>query len=165
VKRYEDQICEMLGVVDDRQYSAHRDWSRRLLPKFGRMRGMWRCHFMAAEILQAWRDGSPDRAAALTVQMLKVLHQLAVDGGSWDTAMMLWPAPDPLASDEFGGSELEMRRIHAYRKAVSELRKKVQSTEQEESEETPGKGSGGGGRGRGRGKKNRREGGGEAEEK
>ncbi len=37
---------------------------------------------------------------------------------------MLWPTPDPLQGETFGGTEEEMHLIHRYRRAVHELQVK-----------------------------------------
>lgn len=118
---------------------------------------MWRMHWFTSEILQSLVENRPDHAAALAVQSQKVLVQLAIDHGSWDTAMLLWPGEDPLAGEEFGGDEEEMRRVYGYRKAVQELKTKHSRLETPEGgdevdETTAGRRKGGRGRGAGRGK-------------
>jgi hypothetical protein len=56
-------------------------------------------------------------------QLHKALVQNALDNNSWDAAILLWPMPDPLAFEQFGGTEEEMRRVAGYMKAVDEMKK------------------------------------------
>jgi hypothetical protein len=95
---------------------------------------------------------------SLLVAQQRVLLQVALDSGDWNTAMLLWPLDDPLKTDVFGCTEEQMRRVHSYRKAVSEL----QATHSRQHGTTSdGEGDGeqqsgirrGRGRGRGRGGK------------
>ena len=72
-------------------------------------------------------DDNKPLAAALLVQTSKAVFQSALDGGGWETAMCLWPNGDMLATEEFAGDEIEMERVHGYRKAASELRTKVKT--------------------------------------
>ncbi len=56
---------------------------------------------------------------------------------------MLWPSPNPLGSEEFGGVPAEMKSAHAYRKALAEFRTRHRVvTDEPEDEEKP-KGDGG----------------------
>ena len=48
---------------------------------------------------------------AMLVQMLKTLHQCAIDGGDWSNALLLWPAEDPIGAEDFGGEEAELRQV------------------------------------------------------
>ena len=49
---YLDRVQEQLGVSHAGQVWLLRDFSRKLLPVFGKMRGLWRCHLIMAEALQ-----------------------------------------------------------------------------------------------------------------
>ncbi len=91
------------------------------LSRFGRMCGMWRVHAMLSEVLARFVDGELQIVGALLVQLHKVLLRVAVDQGSWDTAVPLWTFPDPLGSELFAGSPEEMIAARAYKKAMSEL--------------------------------------------
>ena len=62
------------------------------------------------------------QAKALLVQLMKTLHQVAVDKGSWEVGSLFLLQPDPLALAEFGGEEKEMEDVYRYRKGVRELR-------------------------------------------
>ena len=53
---------------------------------------------------------------------MKLIHQVAIDQGEWTNALLMWPDDDPLGTEDFGGDEEEMKKIHSYRKALSELK-------------------------------------------
>ncbi len=86
------------------------------------MKGLWRLHWMTSEILAKQLSGEREEATAMVCQVQKILHQGAVDQGDWATGILLWPTPDPLGTEDFGGGMDEMKQIHAYKKALSELR-------------------------------------------
>ena len=62
-------------------------------------------------------------AEASTVQLLKAIHQCALDRGSWGTASMLLVTADPNENAKFAGSSREMELIHRHMKATEELTK------------------------------------------
>ena len=131
---------DRLGVTDARMIWHPTDYSRRLLPKFGRMRGMWRVHYMTSELLAALLQKRVAEATALVCQLQKVLLQLVLDGGDWSSAMLLWPSHDPLGSEDFGGSVTEMAAVHKYKKAVAELKSRFRSSAQDDEEDEPSEG-------------------------
>ena len=119
---YEKMAKKIIGVTDERQVWAYRDVSKRLLRTFGRMKGLWRCHAGLAEIIQMLMDGDEEHALAFACQMSKALHQVGLDKGSWDTALLMLPTPDALGEPSFGGEEQELAAIQSYRKAIRELK-------------------------------------------
>ena len=128
-----------LGVTDARQVWSWRDLARKLLPVFGKLRGLWRCYYLLTEILTAHDAGEHDIVGALVVQGLKSLHQVALDHGGWENAQLLLPYPDPLGRLEFGGEEGELEAIHKYRKSTKELKARHNTTEapDDDHEEPP----------------------------
>ncbi len=141
-KVLEEYVCDVkdrLGITSDQQIFHLRDWSKRVRSRFGRLRGLWRCHNMLSEILQRQITGEHQIASAMVVQMQKVLVQVSVDMGNWDTAQLLWPLADMEETIAFGGGESEMRAAHRYKKALAELKgtgkKKAEGTASEEVEE------------------------------
>lgn len=82
-------------------------------------------------------EGKHEEDAALVVQAQKVLHQVAVDAGEWQTGVLLWPAADPLGRDEFAGSMREMKDVHSFKKALTELRSKHRGSTDGDEEEKP----------------------------
>jgi hypothetical protein len=45
-------------------------------------------------------------------------------GGDWSASALLIPSEDSLAKPSFGRTEEELERIHSYRKALRDLRRK-----------------------------------------
>ena len=128
------------------------DYSWKIRPRFGRMTGMWKCHYLVSEALELATSGHHDQYNMFLVQLLKSLHQSAIDGGDWSNAGLLLPVEDPLAGDDFGGDPEELLVCHGYRSAVSELRKKNfrKPEDGEDQDEAGEKGKKGGGRGGGK---------------
>ena len=152
---YTKDIREKLGAHDDRAFWTFRDWSNKLSGRFSRFRGMWRCHAMASEILQVLViEKNLELGAALTVPFQKCLMQMALDNGDWTAGMLLWPYPDPLSGEQFGGTEEEMRRVAAYMKAVSDLKQRARPSAADaragtDEERTPAYEGGTGGKAKG----------------
>ena len=113
-----------LGITSQTQFWRVSDYSRRVQSQFGRLRGLLRCHFAAAEALQEYLTGRPDHMAAQVALLMQALHQVALDAGAWDNAQMILVHPDPLTRPEFGAGPEIMSEIAAYRKAIAELQKK-----------------------------------------
>jgi hypothetical protein len=76
---------------------------------------------------------------AYLVQVLRALHQSALDDGEWESAGLLLPKADPIKKPVFGGTQSELEVIAAYKEALRKLEGK--------------RGSGGGHKGDGDGKK------------
>ena len=124
VKRYLQQQREFCGVTDPRQVWHLRDVSKKLLPTFGVMKGLWRCHIGFQEIIWMLLEDKPLQATAFACQLSKALHQVALDQGDWSNALPMIPVADLLAAPQFGGDEVEMQMIHSYKKAMKELKTK-----------------------------------------
>ena len=103
-KEYRATTKRLLGVSDPRQVWHFRDISRERLRVFGRMRGFWRCHSGLQEIIQLLSGGDSDKALAYACQLSKALHQVALDKGARDSAVLLLPEPDMLGEPAFGRS-------------------------------------------------------------
>ena len=97
------------------------DYSHRLLPKFGKMRGLWRCHWLLSDALETALTGNAEVVAAQLTQACKCLHQVALDGGSWEAAELLLETPNPLETEGYAGEPFEMEGIARYRKMVREM--------------------------------------------
>jgi hypothetical protein len=133
VKKYAQHCRSRLGVRSAQQPWTMMQYSLKLLPRFGKMKGLWRAHWMMANVVQAHLEGDPDYAAAWAVQSMKCLHQVALNSGGWQVGHLLLPEEDPLGQEEFGGSPEELMAAQAYRSAIDELRK-VKSTKAEGDE-------------------------------
>ena len=123
VARYTRKVQRRLGAEDPRRAWRYSDYSMRLLKRFGKMRGLWRVHWILSELLEELLAGNTQYAAAFLVQVLKCLHQVSIDQGSWATGHLLLPLEDPLAPDEFGGDPEELKLAHSYHSALQDLRK------------------------------------------
>ena len=128
--KYRAKCLQRLGIyaLPNGMLSApytHPQTSLHLRSAFGRMTGLWRCHFMLGHILEKLEQGQTEQAAATCVQALKAVHQTALDGGSWNCSTLLLPYEDPLARDLFGGDEDEMMATAAWNRGVRDLQSQV----------------------------------------
>ena len=146
VKRYEEKVRTKLGALSNQKPWKWSDYSWKIVGKFGKMKGLWRCHWMMSECLQAAMAGKHQHVAMMLVQCCKALHQTALDGGSWDNAALLLPWEDPMGGDEWGREADELLAASQYRSAVADLRKIHKKKQGEEEEDTGAKGSGGKGK-------------------
>jgi hypothetical protein len=139
VRNFVERTKEELGVSDDRQVWRFRDLNRKLRPAFGKLVGIHKCHGLVMDIVQLMHDKEFKLAHAYAVQVSKALHQVGLDQGSWDTAQLLVPLPEASSSSKFGGDEMELEAVFAYRKSLRELSKKQYRAEkkgQAEDEES-----------------------------
>lgn len=113
-----------LGICHPSQYWTMMDHSRKIRSQFKQMHGLYRCHVGAAEALQHWLEGRPQHMATYICLLMQAIHQTALDGGSWDNAVLFLPSPDPLGHAEFGGSPGMMTDVAAYRRGMKDLKKK-----------------------------------------
>ena len=58
----------------------------------------------------------------MVCQLVKAVHQAALDGGRWSVARHLAATEDPLQAAEHGGQPAEMEAISVYTKAMADLR-------------------------------------------
>ena len=147
LKNYNSRVKERLGVTHASQAWLYRDYSLRLVKNFGKLRGLWRCHYALSDILQAAVSDDKAKYLGNTMQMLKCLHQVALDNGSWHQGQLLLPDPDPLAQDEFGGDPNELQVVHKYSQALKDLKSKKQHGTGDH-EDDDGKEPKGGGKGK-----------------
>ena len=94
------------------------------------MPGMYWIFVMVGDTLNHAIYDEAELTKALLVQLHKAMLQMAIDGGSWETARYLWPEVDVFDQAEWGGDELEMRSVHQYKRAIAELRAKPKNFEQ-----------------------------------
>ena len=57
-RAFVSKIKKRLGVRDSRQYWNTTHYSLKLLRKFGRMKGLWRCHMIMAGIFDTALEGN-----------------------------------------------------------------------------------------------------------
>ena len=119
---YMSKVLQNLGVTDARQIWHLKEFSRKLKPQFGRMNGLWRCHYAVSEALQMFVEGHTSHGIAMLVQVSKAMHQAGINQGSWEIGALLIPTEDPLGRVEFGGDAEEMYSIQSYRRSLRDLR-------------------------------------------
>ncbi len=122
VESYVTRVRSELGVNSPTQHWELRDYSKKVQPLFGRMRGLWRCHHAVSEMVQLLLAGDLERGAAFGVLLLQGLVQVAIDQGSWENGALIIPTEDPLSRPVFGAEEQMLKDIFRYRKALKELR-------------------------------------------
>ena len=144
-RQYIAMCKNLLGVHRDDIPWQFKDVSRRLMGKFGKQRGLHRCHTFLSQLLEMLVAKDWDHATAYCVQVLKCLHQVALDQGKWSTGELFVPLGDSLDMQSFGGTEEEMTSIHGYLKAMKELKgahqgdgKAEPRSEEEEGEQREG---------------------------
>ena len=139
VLEYVSRVKASLGVTSDRQWWSHRQYSTSLLGQFGKSRGLFRVHYYIGYTLELLANGQSKQAEATLVQLAKACHQCALDGGSWNNASLLLPIEDPLQRQAFGGSELELSWVNAYKAGLATLQTSLgkHSKDDEPSEKPP----------------------------
>ena len=103
------------------------------MPLYGRMKGLWRCHYAIAEMCQLLILGKVAHGAAYGVLLMQALTQVAIDG-SWDNASLIPPTEDPLPRPRFGAEESALKSIYRYRRALKELKNQKGGREAEDDE-------------------------------
>lgn len=121
VRRYIRDVELQLGAGPDTAYSLS-DYTKKL--NWGNQRSLLRTHYALSEILQTLLKNRPEQAALELVQLLKAVHQTALDQGSWRTSWLLLRYADPLEVPRFGGEPQELERVAAYLTALQKLEKK-----------------------------------------
>eukprot|EP00929_Paragymnodinium_shiwhaense_P008266 TRINITY_DN112214_c0_g1_i1.p2 TRINITY_DN112214_c0_g1~~TRINITY_DN112214_c0_g1_i1.p2 ORF type:complete len:440 (-),score=61.56 TRINITY_DN112214_c0_g1_i1:575-1894(-) len=120
IQQYVRDVMETLGASEgDAWHFAHMtekiEWNK--------MKGLHRVHFHLSHALTWLLAGEHEAAGAYLVQLLRSLHQVALDNGSWQDASLLLPVQDPIQKREFGATERELETVAAYRKALNDLRR------------------------------------------
>ena len=82
LRRYIRRAKEQLRVQSEAQHWSLLELTVLHKPAFGRMIGLWRAYHAFAELLELQMAGHTLHAAAYNVQCLKMLHQVALDGGT-----------------------------------------------------------------------------------
>ena len=95
------------------------DYSKRIQSSFGKLRGLWRCHWLMSECLEEASRGHHDRVGAWLAQGCKALHQALLAS----TAALLLPLQDPLASEERAGDPQELVAALGFQTAFSVVKK------------------------------------------
>ena len=97
-----------------------------------------------SKLLQSQLSGKHERASLQAVQLLRALHQVSLDQGSWKTGSLLMSHADPLERPKFGGEPDQLEKIASYVKAMTELEKRSLhgGGQEDDSQEKKGRGKG-----------------------
>ena len=130
VVRYRRRCLRRLGIQTLPNGSlsspfSHPMVSEKIRPSFGKMTGLWRTHHGISHILELLEARRVEEAAATCVQLLKSIHQAALDSGGWTLASTLLPWEDPLTREAFGGDEDEMIAAAAWSRGLRDLQAQV----------------------------------------
>ncbi len=111
------------------------------------MAGMKRLHHHLSHILALSLKGRVIESQAYTCQLLKAMHQMALDNGGWNVASLLLPGEDPCSRPGFAASEGEIERIVQYQESIRKLQAQSKrggdgDTNDCADKEKPGKGDG-----------------------
>ena len=138
VAQYRDEVKEDMGITDPRQHWRYPDYSKSMMGKFGKMKGLWRAHWMMSMVLEKLERGEPQLAAMWASQSSRALLQVGLDHGSWANASLMLPEADPLMPKSFGGTPEMLMATHAYRTAINDLQKMKLPFEKENETEGGG---------------------------
>jgi hypothetical protein len=146
VSEYLADTMDKLGAEEDDAWQLHQ-LSGKL--NWGKMKGLHRVHFHVSHALTMSLRGEHDRCEAYLCQLLRGLHQVSLDNGSWDTAALLLPKKDPLHRELFGGTERELEAAVAYQEALRKIKKGISLAQDADEEKKPVNNKKGGGKGGG----------------
>ena len=140
IRRYVQEVEEQLGVSKDSSYLLT-DYTRKL--SWGKHRTLMRMHFALSHLLQTLLKGHVSQGALEVTQLLRAVHQCALDQGEWKTAWLLLDLADPLEKPRFGGEAQQLELVASYVRAMADLEKKNRGNPGEkEDDEMVGKGKG-----------------------
>ena len=140
VKRYVKEVEANMGVSSQTPYSLS-DYSKKL--NWGKQKTLMRTHYALSELLQSLLQGKVEKASLQVVQLLRALHQVCLDQGSWRAASLLLMHADPLERPRFGGEPDQLEKIASYLRAMGDLEKRCQGgIREEEVPEKKGRGKG-----------------------
>ena len=109
---------------------------------WGKHVGLKRCHWYLAHGLTYSLRGEHLISQAFMCQLLRALHQVAVDGGGWENACLLLPGHDPCRRDPYGMAEGDLHVIAAYKDAQRRLERRGPRQDDEERDEWQPSGEG-----------------------
>ena len=101
------------------------------------MAGLHRGHHYISLCLQLSLKGSE----ACTFQLLEALHQLALDGKTWQIGALLLPRQDPIYEEQFSATGEESKASVAYQEAMRKVRSKLTDDKKDPAKKGSGKGA------------------------
>ncbi len=139
MRRYVRRIRARLVGTDTSKPWRFQDYSLKQVRLFGKLRGLWRVHFVLSEILETQLSGKHEVATALVIQLQKCLQQVALDRGSWAQGELLLETEDPLGREAFAAEPEELENIHKWMRAMKEVKtKSTVSPDSSEDQEEEG---------------------------
>lgn len=135
VKRYIKEVEQVLGADASVPYLLT-DYTRKL--GWGKFRTLQRLHHALSTILETQLKGRTMEATLQITQVLRSIHQCALDQGNWQTAWLLTGMQDPLEKPRFGGEAQSLEVIAAYIKAMDDLEKRSTSSSSSRAPEEDG---------------------------
>ncbi len=118
VQEYMHTVRTRLGVEGSDPWQL---WQYTPTIQWHHMAGQKRIHHHLSHILGLSLKGRVLESQAYTCQLLKCLHQLAIDKGDWRVALLMLPGEDPCGRPAFAASEGELERIVAYQESLKKL--------------------------------------------
>ena len=82
---------------------------------WGRMKGSHRIHHQISKAVELSLNDQVEQGTTLLCQLLRAIHQMSIDNGSWEDASGFLPLGDPLPKPEFACEESELEKIVARR--------------------------------------------------
>ena len=127
VLQYREWAMKMLGAREGVPW-RYQHVGHKVKIQFGKMRGLYRVYEELLNILETMESGKNVnwKAASDIVQLLKAIHQCALDRGEWSVACHLLESGDILSQPSFGATERELECIQSYRKGLRDLKDKKQ---------------------------------------
>ena len=120
VAEYLRDIMTDMGIEASDNWQV---WHHNRHISWGRFLGLQRCHWHVAHGLSFFLRGQVHEGQAYLTTLLRSLHQVCLDGGSWDTASLMMPVSDPIDKTRFGGSHAQLEVVAVYKDAVRKLEK------------------------------------------
>ena len=146
VAQYLKETMEDLGAEPG---DAWQLWHRTEMISWGQMAGLHRVHYHLSHILTMMLRGQTAQAEAYMVQLLRAVHQVSLDGGSWSTAALRLPKKDPLYKVRFGATEEELETCLSFNEAMKKISGQRWEKPESQDKDSKDKKAEGGGKGDG----------------
>ena len=101
---------------------------------FGKMRGLQRVFYYIAAAVELGLEEKHEEVVAFLIQLMKCIHQVVIDNGTWEDGVEFLPLADPLGKAEFAGDESEIEAVASRREALATLRKSRKGLEKDKKD-------------------------------
>ena len=122
VKAYREQCILDLGAQDGRAWTY---WDKNKRIPWRKLLDLKRVFFLVAGVARLLVEGEVGQGHAMAVQTLRVMEQVALNGGNWRAAWHLAGIQDPMGKRTFAGTEAETEAIAAYITEIESLEAKL----------------------------------------